>query len=162
MAGRVADVHPAAQHGQCAAVSGQRAPMRAAVDAVRRARHDRPAGLGEAVAELGGHLLAVGAGRPCADHGHRPARHLVQACRATHPQRQGLAGIAIVGAVLGAAIAGRATRWDLVAISAAILIAVPTVMWASYRRRSLISGSGYLRLPSWWASGAPPVEGTAT
>ncbi|MGL3198072.1 MULTISPECIES: hypothetical protein [Curtobacterium] len=88
--------------------------------------------------------------------------------RPIRPQDFRLGGRALLLAVLAvvcllvAVIAGRATRWDLVAISAAILFAAPTVMWASYRRRSLISGSGYLRLPSWWASGAPPVEGTAT
>lgn len=66
----------------------------------------------------------------------------------------------VVVCLLVAISAGRSARWDLVGIAIAILISVPTVMWVAYRRRSLIEGVGFLRLASWWASGAPPVEGT--
>ena len=81
-------VDPAAQHGERGALGGQRGAVGVPVDAVRRAGDHGPAATSQLEAQLSGDVLAVAAGGPGADDGHRTLRDLVEPGPAEHPQRE--------------------------------------------------------------------------
>ena len=85
--GRVGPVDAAGQHRHRRRLGGQGAAVRGGVDAEGAAGDDRPAALGQLVAELAGDVLAVGGGGPRPDDRHGPVGQLVQPRRPAHPQR---------------------------------------------------------------------------
>ena len=82
----VGPLDAAGEDGDRGAVDGQSATVRAAVDAERRARHDRPPSLGDAGREVGGHLLAVAGGGPRADDRDGALHGLGEVERPTDPE----------------------------------------------------------------------------
>ncbi len=91
--GGIGDIGAAAEHRD-GAPRLERAAMRAGVDAEGEPADDEQPRGGQFAAELAGHLAAVGAGPPGADHGHRRlgSRPLEQRRVAAADQRPGRIG----------------------------------------------------------------------
>ena len=98
VAARVDPVDAAGEDGDGAAGSGQGAPVGGRVDAEGAARDDRPAPLGQPVAQLGRDVLAVVGAGPGPDDRHRP---LAQASPSGHgPRSQMLCGGSVSRAIV--------------------------------------------------------------
>ena len=111
MADRVGHVDPARQYRDRHPVGPERAPVGRGVDAERAAGDHRPAAGRDRRGELGGHVGAVGGGRPRADHRDRLQAAEPQVSRAAQPQRVGLL-VAEVGQLLRPFLVARADEPD--------------------------------------------------
>jgi len=94
VAGRVAPVDSAGEHGDRRPPGGEGPAVGGGVDAEGAARDHRPASFGEAVGQVGRHVVAVGGAGPRADHGDRALARLAQAERATDPHALRWVGVA--------------------------------------------------------------------
>ena len=148
MALRIRPVDAAGEHGDGDAGRGQRAAVGGGVDSEGSAGDDRPSAVGQAVAELGRDMLAVGGAGPRADDRHRLLADL--AATATDPAARGTAVGRCRGApgrLTGWLIRTRSSSWAGHSSSSGVTMRAPILAARSSARSARRTGSTSARRP---------------